>query len=70
MASLRTAFAIAATAVAIVAAAADTMTGVFNDRIRTLQVFAGCDPLSMPVAVLGDPEGITMEFDHLADDRE
>ncbi|MBD5234228.1 MAG: DUF5103 domain-containing protein [Bacteroidales bacterium] len=49
---------------------ADTMTGVFSERIKSLQVNLEGDAFAMPVAVLNTPDRITVSFDHLAEDRE
>lgn len=48
---------------------ADTMTGIFNDRVHTLEV-RGADLFAPPVVVLGSGERLSIEFDHLSDDRE
>lgn len=48
----------------------DTMTGVMNDRVRTLQTTIGGDIFAIPYVTLGTPEQLTVSFDHLADDRE
>lgn len=48
----------------------DTMTGIFNERIRSLQVHIDGDPFGLPVVVLGDAGRILIEFDQLSDDRE
>lgn len=50
--------------------AADTMTGIFNERIRTLEINLGDDPFGLPVLVLGSDDYITVQFDHLDDDRQ
>jgi len=55
---------------ALFAAAEDTMTGIFNDRIYTLQVHPDGDPLGFPVITADSPVGIRISFDHLAEDRE
>lgn len=55
---------------AFAANAADTMTGIFDDRLRTLQVGLNGDPLSEAIAVLGTDDRICIAFDRLADDRE
>ncbi len=49
---------------------ADTMTGVFDERIRSLQVHLDGDPFGAPVTVLNTDDRISISFDHLADDRE
>jgi hypothetical protein len=51
----------------------DTGNAIFNERIRTLQVHTADSEYALPGApmmVLGSGDGITVEFDHLADDRE
>lgn len=48
----------------------DTMTGIFSERIRSLQVHIDGDPFGLPVVVLGDAGRILIEFDQLSDDRE
>lgn len=50
-------------------AAADTMTGIFNERVKTLRVLAGGDMFAPPVVVLGSGDRLDISFDHLADDR-
>lgn len=50
--------------------AVDTMTGSFDERIRTLQVRAPADPLPLPVIVMGTDDQLIFSFDHLADDRQ
>jgi len=62
--------AVALAAAMYAAAAADTMTGSFDERFRTLQVTAGGDIFALPYVTLGTPEQLTVSFDHLADDRE
>ncbi len=52
------------------ASATDTMTGVFNERIHSLQVHLDGDPSGLPVIVLGSGDRISISFDHLAEDRE
>lgn len=49
---------------------ADTMTGVFNDRIKSLQVQLFGDPYAPPVINLGTDDRLIISFDHLAEDRE
>jgi len=49
----------------------DTMTGIFNERVRTVQVFGpGGDIFAPPVVVLGTGDVLDIEFDHLSDNRE
>lgn len=52
------------------AALADTMTGIFNERVKSLQVQLDGYEYAPPVIVLGTPDQITISFDHLADDRQ
>ena len=49
---------------------ADTMTGVFDERIRSLQVRFDGDDFAMPVVVLNSPQRIRVSFDCLAEDRD
>lgn len=49
---------------------ADTMTGVFDERIKSLQVRLEGDAFADPVVVLGTDDRIVINFDHLAEDRE
>ena len=53
-----------------VSIAADTMTGVFKDRVKSLQTAVNGDVLAPPVIMLGTSDRITFTFDHLAEDRE
>lgn len=48
----------------------DTMTGVFNEYIKSLQVKVDGDNFASPVIVLGSDDRIVISFDHLAEDRE
>lgn len=50
--------------------AVDTMTGVFNDRVKSLQVRLPDNLYAPPVICLGTDDRIVVSFDHLADDRE
>lgn len=50
--------------------AADTMTSVFNDRVKSLQVRLFGDPYAPPVINLGTDDRLIVSFDHLAEDRE
>ena len=61
---------VAALAAALVASAADTMTGVFDERIKSLQVRLDGNDFAAPVVVLGSSDRIRIDFDHLAEDRE
>lgn len=52
---------------------ADTANAIFNERISTLEVRSTASAYAMPgppVMVQGSGDGITVEFDHLAEDRE
>lgn len=51
-------------------AAVDTMTGVFNARVHSLQVHLEGDETAPPVIMLGTGDRITVSFDHLAEERE
>lgn len=51
-------------------AISDTMTGVFNERVKTVQVIAGTDMFAPPVVVLGAGDFLTVSFDHLDEDRQ
>lgn len=60
-------------AVALHAAAqqhSDTMTGVFDDRTRTLQATVDGNPFAPPILFAGTPDRLTVSFDRLAEDRE
>lgn len=49
----------------------DTMTGIFNERIKTVQVLGpGGDIFAPPVVVLGTGDVLDIEFDHLSEGRE
>ncbi len=48
----------------------DTMTGIFNERIKTVRTDIAGDYFAVPMIMLGAGEAITVSFDHLADDRE
>lgn len=50
--------------------ALDTMTGTFDERIRTLQMRAPADPMPLPVIIMGTDDQLIFSFDHLADDRQ
>lgn len=54
----------------IASQAADTMTGVFKDRVKSLQAAVNGDVSAPPVITLGTSDHITFTFDHLAEDRE
>lgn len=57
-------------ATASAARPADTMTGIFNDRIRSLQIRPEGAALGPPILLLDSPDRIRIDFDHLAEDRE
>ncbi len=61
--------AISAALTATAARPADTMSGVFNERVKTVQVMAGDDLFAPPMVVLGVGDRLTVSFDHLDDDR-
>ena len=67
---LRVLFVALSCCMALLCAAADTMTGVFDERIKSLQVSVDGDAFAPDVIVLGTPDRIRVEFDHLAEDRE
>ncbi len=67
---LRVLFVALSCCMALLCAAADTMTGVFDERIKSLQVSVDGDAFAPDVIVLGTPDRIRLEFDHLAEDRE
>ncbi|MDE5662188.1 MAG: DUF5103 domain-containing protein, partial [Muribaculaceae bacterium] len=50
--------------------AADTMTGIFNDRIKSLQIRLDGDAFASPVLILDSDDRLTIDFDHLSEDRE
>lgn len=52
------------------AVALDTMTGSFDERIRTMQMRAPADPMPLPVIIMGTDDQLIFNFDHLADDRQ
>lgn len=58
--------------VSVAVAAVDTGTGIFDERIRTLEVRSVNDRLTtgVPMIVLGTADGIDIEFDVLADERD
>lgn len=51
-------------------AAGDTMTGIFSERIKSLQVRVEGDDFAQPLIVLNTADRITISFDQLSDDRE
>lgn len=48
----------------------DTMTGIYDEKIKSLQVTLNGDAFSQPVAVLGTDDCIRISFDCLSDDRD
>ncbi len=48
----------------------DTMTGVFDERIKSLQIRLEDDDFAPAIAILGSDDRIRIDFDHLAEDRE
>lgn len=48
----------------------DTMTGIFTEQLRSLRVNLQGDDFAAPIAVLGTPDRIRIEFDLLEEDRE
>lgn len=48
----------------------DTMTGIFNERVKTVRVMAGDDFFAPPVIVLGSNGWLDISFDVLDDDRD
>ena len=48
----------------------DTMTGIFNERIKSLQIRLAGDDFAQPVIVMNTDDRIDISFDHLAEDRE
>ena len=47
----------------------DTMTGRFDERIRTLRVSPDGNPFGPPVLVIGSQDRLVFSFDELAEDR-
>lgn len=47
----------------------DTMDGIYNERIRTVTLSVDGDRFAPPVAFMGLGAPVTVEFDHLSDDR-
>lgn len=48
----------------------DTMDGIFNERVRSVQVTHHGDIFAPPVVLLGSDDFLTVSFDHLDTDRE
>lgn len=51
------------------ALAIDTLTGTFNERVKSLQVHLEGDEMAPPVILLDTGDRLIFSFDHLADDR-
>ena len=47
----------------------DTMTGIFSDRIRTLQIHPDMDPLGEPIWIMNEQTPLIISFDELAEDH-
>jgi len=47
----------------------DTLTGVFNERVKSLQVRLASDETAPPVIIIDTGDRLTFSFDHLAEDR-
>ena len=52
------------------AALSDTRTGIFNERVKSLQVQLDGNQLAPPVILLGSDDRIIIAFDHISEDRE
>lgn len=61
-------FAICAVATAL-SAPLDTMTGIFSEKFRSLQVYPDGFPLAPPIINLDNNEQILISFDEIADER-
>lgn len=48
----------------------DTMTGIFDEKIKSLQVRLDGNDFASPVAVLGSADRIRIDFDRIAEDRD
>ena len=48
----------------------DTMTGVFDEHIKSLRVTLDGDDFAPPVIVMNSADRISVEFDHLSEDRD
>lgn len=57
-------------AVVLTLQARDTADGVFDSRVRTVQVSSGGSTLAPPVALVGEQGGLTVSFDMMSDDRD
>lgn len=56
--------------VAFFASAEDTMTGVFDERVRSLQVANSSNPYLPSVASMDSDDAVTISFDLLGEDRQ
>ncbi len=63
-------FAILASAASMAAPPVDTMTGVFDNRTKTLQARIEGAPFAPPILFLGTPDRLIVSFDRLSDDVE
>jgi hypothetical protein len=48
----------------------DTMTGIFDDRVHTLQIARNDDTRSMPVVYQNSGDKLTISFDRISEDRD
>lgn len=69
MRQLITAIALTAAIIAGAREPHDTMDGIYNERIRTVTLSVDGDRFAPPVAFMGLGAPVTVEFDHLSDDR-
>lgn len=67
---MRKAFIILIALICAGAAFADTMTGIFNERVKSLQVQLDGYEYAPPVMVLGTSDRLIFSFDHLNEDRQ
>ena len=65
-----TAYCALAFAIAVNGQRVDTMTGISNDYIKTLQVTLNEDELAPAVMILNTEDRLTFSFDHISTDRE
>ena len=47
----------------------DTLTGVFNERVKSLQVRLASDETAPPVIMIDTGDHLIFSFDHLAEER-
>lgn len=47
----------------------DTLTGIFNERVRSLQVRMAADEMAPPVIMIDTGDQLIFSFDHLAEER-